>query len=346
MLPLGEHEGECEQKAGVRRDESLGVELSLKVESLQQASGASVLPGRFWEHQLRATVTFLSDRSVGFYLQRNGPGKVCSLLLLCPACPHFVDVLWSQAEHWLGSKSESLSALTPSAETRNLNQGLWVYWAAQRTVIEIYSQHVANWIKAPFPVTILQGIDHRWRSEWLQSIRHFLKSLMDTIRVTVTRRGVICPLKFVMNKPKDALSQYASMLMQPGRFSSSQIVFKRLLVTQFPPDFHACYSPWFLLFYWDLFASQNACLLLIASRGQLSQCGHRMWWQMDLSLIEHSAWWVLSYSVSYCFFFSFFVPYLHDFHPLTMLPLLSLSLLSGQFLSYLSKCSLCELCRN
>lgn len=121
----------------------------------------------------------------------------------------------------------------------------------QRTVIEIYSQHVANWIKAPFPVTILQGIDHRWRSEWLQSIRHFPKSLMDTIRVTVTERGVICPLKFVMNKPKDALSQYASMLMQPGSFSSSQIVFKRLLVTQFPPDFHACYSPGFLLFYWD-----------------------------------------------------------------------------------------------
>lgn len=130
---------------------------------------------------------------------------------------------------------------------------------------------------------------------------------MDTMGVTVTEWGVICPLKFVMNKLEDALSQYASMLMQPGKFSSSRIIFKRLFATHFKLDFHACLT-WFavILLRWfnDLFALQNACfLLIVAFREQLSQCGNRMWWQMDLRLIEHSAWLVLSCSVFYCILF-------------------------------------------
>lgn len=64
-------------------------------------------------------------------------------------------------------------------------------------------------------------------------------------------------------------------------------------------------GPRFLLIYWDalndLFTCQNVFAAdSIAFREQLSPCGNRMWWQMDLSLMEH-----LAYCLVFFFMFSF-----------------------------------------
>lgn len=76
----------------------------------------------------------------------------------------------------------------------------------------------------------------------LQSIRKFAQSLMDAVESKgYQMRSDKCPMKFVMNKPRNRVSQYASKPMQLGKFSSVQITLMkercsvRQLVTSFQP---------------------------------------------------------------------------------------------------------------